>query len=390
MKKQVKASKNSNSDRKNNANTNKNPRINKKRKKTGNGLYAFQFAVILVAISIGISSAVIFIHSKSKLNEPSAQEITESELSLNSDVEPEIITQSHISEPDKQTVSARQPSEQTGNSLPTAVVPAASAPVSPKKQNVTNTPTSTAGNTPSPAAKKQNVTSNTVSQKAAENRGTLAFVIDDAGNNLRELEPFLRIPFPLTIAVLPGLPHSAEAAKRIRAAGKEVILHQPMEAVGGQNPGPGAIYSGMSAQEIRNVLSRNIAEIGPVAGMNNHQGSKITMDKEAMEIILSFCMEKDIYFLDSRTTSETVVPSAAQSLGIKIGERDVFIDNEQDRASMLRYITGGLARAQTNGKAVMIGHTWSPDLAPLLAEQFPLLTNLGYTVKTASDIIKPK
>jgi hypothetical protein len=36
----------------------------------------------------------------------------------------------------------------------------------------------------------------------------------------------------------------------------------------------------------------------------------------------------------------------------------------------------------------MIGHTWSPALAPLLGEQFQFLKNQGYTIKTASDIIK--
>jgi len=418
MKKQIKASKKSNFNRKTAGSTNKrtekNPRLYKKRIKTGNALYAFKFAAVLVAIFIGISSAVVFIHSKSKLSELPAQTINENELPSNINVEPEVNTQSYISQPDKQTVSASQPPEQRENPLPsggaskpavdtpapspekqnitnTPVPTAGSTPVSsPEKQNVTNTSAPTAGNSPVPSPKKQNVTSNAVSQKPVENRGTLVFVIDDAGNNLQELEPFLRIPFPLTIAVLPGLPHSAEAAKRIRAAGKEIILHQPMEAVGGQNPGPGAIYSGMSAQEIRGILSRNITEIGPVAGINNHQGSKITMDREAMETVLAFCREHGIYFLDSRTTGETAAPAAAQRLGIKIAERDVFVDNEQDRDSMLRYVTSGLARAQRNGRAVMIGHAWSPALAPLLAEQFPLLTNQGYTIRTASDIIKSK
>jgi polysaccharide deacetylase 2 family uncharacterized protein YibQ len=355
-------------------------------------LYAFGLVVVLVAISIGISSAVIFIHSKSK--ELPAQTVKENELPSNLNVGPEANTQSNISQPDKQTEPARQPPEQERKSLPsanTSAPVAGNTPVSPaKKQNVTNTSAPTVNNSPLSLPQKQNVTSNTVSQKPAENYGTLVFVIDDAGNNLRELEPFLRIPFPLTIAVLPGLPNSAEAAKRIRSAGKDVILHQPMEAIGGQNPGPQAIYSGMSAQEIRSILSRNITEVGPVAGMNNHQGSKVTMDSEAMETILAFCREQGIYFLDSRTTSETSVPAAARRLGIKIAERDIFIDNEQDRDSMLRYITSGLARAQKNGHAVMIGHTWSPALAPLLAERFPLLTSQGYTIKTASDIIKLK
>jgi len=161
-----------------------------------------------------------------------------------------------------------------------------------------------------------------------------------------------------------------------------------MEALNAQNPGPGAIYSGMQKEEIRAILSRNIAEVGPVKGINNHQGSKITMDTEMMETILSFCNEHGLYFLDSRTTAETTAPFTAQKLGIKIAQRDVFIDNEQNRDSMLGYITGGFDKAQKNGSAVMIGHTWSPELAPLLAEQFPFWIRLGYTISTVSDIIK--
>jgi polysaccharide deacetylase 2 family uncharacterized protein YibQ len=221
-----------------------------------------------------------------------------------------------------------------------------------------------------------------------EHRGTLVFMIDDAGNNLRELDPFLRIPGPITIAVLPGLPHSAEAARRIRAAGKEVFLHQPMEAIGGQNPGPSAIYSNMSEDEIRAVLKKNVEEIGPIAGMNNHQGSKITMDRQLMEIVLSFCAENGILFLDSRTTADTAAPAAARQIGMKIGERDVFLDNEQSRDSMIQFLNTGLEKARKNGNAVMIGHTWSPELAPLLTEQYAKLTEMGYTIRKASDIIR--
>jgi len=221
-------------------------------------------------------------------------------------------------------------------------------------------------------------------------RGTLVFIIDDAGNSLKELEPFLRFPGPLTIAVLPGLPHSVETARRIRAAGKEVFLHQPMEAIGGQDPGPGAIYAGMNAVEITAILKQNIAEIGPVAGMNNHQGSQVTMDQQAMETVLAFCREQGICFLDSRTTAQTAAPAAARSMGIKIGERNIFIDNEQDRLSMNRYIESGLTLASRKGSAVMIGHTWSPELAPLLAELYQNVIAQGYTLATASDFINQR
>jgi polysaccharide deacetylase 2 family uncharacterized protein YibQ len=210
------------------------------------------------------------------------------------------------------------------------------------------------------------------------------FLIDDAGNNLRELEPFLKFPGPLSIAVLPGLPYSAEAARRIRAAGKEVLLHQPMEAIGGANPGPGAIYAGMSPAEIRAVVERNLAEVGPVAGLNNHQGSKVTMDAAAMETVLALCREHGIYFLDSRTTADTAAPAVAKRLGITIGERDVFLDNIQEKGSMIQYVHEGLAKADAKGAAVMIGHTWSTELAATLEELYPEMVAEGYSLSTIS------
>jgi polysaccharide deacetylase 2 family uncharacterized protein YibQ len=218
-------------------------------------------------------------------------------------------------------------------------------------------------------------------------RGVLVIVIDDAGNNLASLDAFLRFPGPLTIAVLPQLPHSAEAARRIRSAGKEVILHQPMEALGGQNPGPGAVFAGMRSEEIRRIVNRNLDEIWPVAGLNNHEGSRVTMDQESMETVLSLCRERGILFLDSRTTAETAGPKAAKKLGIKIGERDIFLDNSQDRDSMLYYLNSGLRRAEEKGAAVMIGHTWSPALGSLLTELYQDLTARGYRFSTLSEFL---
>jgi polysaccharide deacetylase 2 family uncharacterized protein YibQ len=359
--------------RKSTANVSKTSR---KHKKNGysDAVRAFLLAGVLVVFSAFISMAVIVV--RSTLNDTRV---------VGGDTEflPSVSIESGLEQS-----SASGESANTAPPASEAVKTAVSVSTQSQGQPASTSTAVSATNDVQPARNIPAAMPQSPPERPVENLGTLVFMIDDAGNNLWELEPFLRLPGPLTIAVLPGLPHSAEAARRIRAAGKEVFLHQPMEAIGAQDPGPGAIYSGMSADEIRSILRRNIAEIGPVAGINNHQGSKITMDREAVETILIFCAENGLLFLDSRTTAETTVPIMANRLGIKIGERDVFLDNEQDKESMLRYIMGGLSRAQRNGSAVMIGHTWSPELAPLLAEQFPILTGQGYTLKTASDIIR--
>ena len=348
----------------------------KRRKKAGfsDPIQAFLLVGVIVVVSAMISCAVIAVHSGA--NKASA---VSQETGAGKPKKVQTVKETIIEIPKQKIVETPAPEAEKKEPVPTV-----KKQVTPKSaKNVEKTP-------PVQNAPVATTVSAVVNPKTAvvENKGTLVFIIDDAGNNLKELEPFLKIQFPFTIAVLPGLPHSAEAAKRIRESGKEVFLHQPMEAIGGQDPGPGAITSGMSAEEIRAVLTRNVNEIGPIAGMNNHQGSKITMDKEAMKTILAFCKEKGICFIDSRTTADTVVPEVAKQMGIKIAERNIFIDNEQNKDAMFRYISTGLTRAQRNGSAVMIGHTWSPELAPLLAEQFPDFVEQGYTLKTASDIIK--
>ena len=216
-------------------------------------------------------------------------------------------------------------------------------------------------------------------------KGKLIFVFDDAGHNLEQLQYFLDLPFPCTIAVLPKLPNSRETARRIRAAGKELILHQPMQALNPNiNPGDGAVKPGMDREEIKKIVASNVEEIGPIAGMNNHEGSLITSDEKAMEAVLELCKEKNIYFLDSRASSKSVVPQVAKKLNMNIWERAVFLDNKKDKAYMKKQIIEGLEIASQRGEAIMIGHVFTVDLAILLKEMYSDLTQEGYTFSTIS------
>ncbi|GHT49506.1 hypothetical protein FACS1894102_4280 [Spirochaetia bacterium] len=212
--------------------------------------------------------------------------------------------------------------------------------------------------------------------------GKIIFMLDDAGNNLAELTPILKSNYPLTISVLPGLPNSVEAAKRIRRAGKTLFLHQPMEAVNGQNPGPCAIYTGFSRQEVFEILKQNIEQIGPVTGINNHQGSKITTDKNIMSAVLDFCRENDLIFVDSRTTADTVVPSIAMAKNIKIVERSIFLDNDPSPESIQKQINLGIKLVGEKDYVVMIGHTWSHQLPDILKRNYNNLKSKGYEFST--------
>ena len=221
----------------------------------------------------------------------------------------------------------------------------------------------------------------------AKNNATLVFVFDDGGQNLYDLQKFLELPFPITIAVLPKLKYSVESAKRVRNSGHELILHQPMQAINRSvNPGPGAITPEMTEEEVRKMLLSNINEIGPIAGMNNHEGSAITADIGKMEVILKTASDCGIFFLDSRTNVKTVVPLVAKEMGYNYYERNIFLDNEKTRENALMELKKGLDIANKKGSAIMIGHVWSADFLPaLLKELYPELVKNGYKFSVVSE-----
>jgi uncharacterized protein len=172
------------------------------------------------------------------------------------------------------------------------------------------------------------------------------------------------------------------------------MLHQPMQAVDkNMNPGPGAITPDMQAEQIAALVRQNISEIGPVTGMNNHEGSLISEDEVKIGTVMQTAKDCGVFFLDSRTTSQTRVPQASIELGIPYYERNVFLDNVRDRKEIIGEIMRGLDIANTKGAVIMIGHVWSADILPLiLIEMYPVLRNKGYvftTVSKSGAVIKP-
>ncbi len=221
----------------------------------------------------------------------------------------------------------------------------------------------------------------------AKNNAKLVFIFDDGGHNLEQLEKCVTLPFPITVAVLPRLAHSKDAAARVRKSGNEVILHQPMQSVNLKiDPGKGAITPNMDEETIRSTVLANIYEIWPITGMNNHEGSLITADAEKIAAVMKICSQEGIYFLDSRTNSESKVRYVSSVLGYPYYERNIFLDNTKVRKDILSEIEKGVNIANKNGVAIMIGHVWSAEILPgILREVYPVLSAKGYTFTTVSN-----
>ena len=219
--------------------------------------------------------------------------------------------------------------------------------------------------------------------------GKLYIVIDDVGYSISELESFMQIKVPVTFAVIPGLAFSKESAKLIEAAGFDIILHQPMEPVGNLNPGEGAITTDMDQDEVFRVLEDNLEAFPSVKGMNNHMGSKVTADRRTMTSVMSFLNEKDMFFLDSVTTNESVAEEVAAALGVPFAKRNsVFLDNEPDKPLVEKALKKGTEIASIKGSAIMIGHVRTPTLVDIINEMSTELVEKGYTFHGLSSLFE--
>jgi polysaccharide deacetylase 2 family uncharacterized protein YibQ len=205
-----------------------------------------------------------------------------------------------------------------------------------------------AGNRPLPAALEKQV----------------AVVIDDFGNGMAGTKEMFSLPIRFTVAVMPFMPTTARDAKEAHRLGHEVIVHMPMEPNRGKKEwlGPGAIMTSLSDAEIRKRTEDAIANIPYAVGMNNHMGSKVTADPRVMRIVLTVCKEKGLFFLDSRTTSKTVVPKLAGELGVPLAANQVFLDDEYSMNHIMRQIGKLRKHMESHEACIVIGHVGPPGL----------------------------
>ncbi len=198
--------------------------------------------------------------------------------------------------------------------------------------------------------------------------GRVAIVVDDLGRSLAEVERLLALRVPLSFAVLPWESQTRQVVARLRQARVEILCHLPMEASGGQNPGPNAIFERLSAERIEALTAAALDETPGAVGVNNHMGSQITADEIAMGAILRVVGRRGLFFLDSRTTAASVADALARSAGIASARRDVFLDGVRDPNAIRSRFSELVALARQNGAAIGIAHPYAETLTVLESE----------------------
>lgn len=214
----------------------------------------------------------------------------------------------------------------------------------------------------------------------------VALVIDDLGRRPADVDDLAALGVPLTYAVLPFESHTAQVAAALRLRGAEMLLHLPMEGREGADPGPGALRQDMGDGELRAAVRRALAAVPGAAGVNNHMGSVLSADRRAMRVVMGELGSRRLFFLDSRTTADSVAYATARADGMPAAERDVFLDADLSADAVRYQFRRLLELARRDGAAVAIGHP-HPVTLQVLRQEVPPAVAAGYDFVAVSLLL---
>lgn len=226
------------------------------------------------------------------------------------------------------------------------------------------------------------------SQASAESvqQAAITIIIDDLGNNLEYGMRALDLPGPVTFAVLPHSPYSQTLAAAAHRKGKEVMLHMPMDNQHNRPIGPGGLTAHLDRTTFNRHLIDAIESIPHLQGINNHMGSRLTQNPARMAWLMNALKDRSLYFVDSRTSINSVAGLIAQRSHIPTLDRDVFLDHDPSPEAINFQFKRLLAKAREQGSAVAIGHPY-PSTLGYLENVIPKLDAMGVRLVSPSGLL---
>lgn len=222
----------------------------------------------------------------------------------------------------------------------------------------------------------------------AQSKIYIAIIIDDLGYKYKQDSRAIQLPSQVTLSFLPFTPHADSLIKVAHSQGHDIMLHLPMQALmETMYLGPGALTSNMTESEFKQSVKKSIGSIPHVKGINNHMGSLMTSKPKAMKWLMQELVKTNLYFVDSRTTIETVAEQTANDFNVSNTRRNIFLDHETNRPAIEFQFKQLVKQAKKYGFAVAIGHPHRATLS-VLEERIPQLKAQGIELVPVSQLIK--
>jgi len=219
----------------------------------------------------------------------------------------------------------------------------------------------------------------------------IVIVIDDLGVSREHSQEILELPAPLTLAFLPYAERLESLVSAGKQKGHEIMVHMPMEPMNGDLD-TGDIFLDMiqSPAEFDGMLEKGLGAISGYVGMNNHMGSRLTQDKEAMQRLMAVLHKRGLLFLDSRTIASSVAAETAAQYHVPYAVRDVFLDDDPSLENVRERLKQTERIALEYGQAIAIGHP-KPYTIQALQEWLPTLQEKNIQlVPVSAAVIAPE
>ena len=143
-------------------------------------------------------------------------------------------------------------------------------------------------------------------EPAAPAKKLIAIVIDDMGINKKRTAEINAIKAPITASFLTYGTQLAEQVQTSKDSGHEIILHIPMEPYSAANTAPDQLLVKMSNEQIADRFEKMLQKIDVLKGGNNHMGSRFTENREKLAVVMKILKEKNMFFLDSKTSVKAI------------------------------------------------------------------------------------
>ncbi|MGE4545591.1 MAG: divergent polysaccharide deacetylase family protein [Pedobacter sp.] len=220
-------------------------------------------------------------------------------------------------------------------------------------------------------------------------KAQIAIIVDDLGRDLHAVRKLLALDLNLTMAVMPEELHTRESAELSHRAGREILVHMPMEpdSYPQNNPGPGALLLGQDRTEIQSRVTSMFLKVPHAVGGNNHMGSRFTQYPEGMQAVFEVMKEGGWFFVDSRTSPGSIALSEAHRANIASVSRDVFLDNNRNVDAIARQLREAVKIARSRHKVVVICHPY-PETIKALGQEAAYLRQQDIQVVPVSRLLQ--
>lgn len=216
----------------------------------------------------------------------------------------------------------------------------------------------------------------------------ISIIIDDMGYGRDIEKEILKIPYKLTISVLPRQKDSKTIAKLAHDSGFEVLLHQPLASENTDyNKIQGLITEDMDKEEARLTFMKNLETVPYAVGVNNHEGSKGMEEEKVVSELVDFLKKENLFFLDSLTTPNSRTRKIATGKGVSYLERNIFLDNKREEKYIEEQLEDLVSQALSNGQAIGIAHP-SPETLNTLKNILPKIESEGVQIVPISQLLK--